>query len=124
MIRKLCVFLGLVVVLVMVGFVSAAKAQDACLIDEKPHYYVVTGTVKTTMTDPLKALLASDEQLVWTNTFRTFSVVSIAHDDLATCNENLKFLRAQRNIPAKQPIHAIQSVSYEGFCLPVALCHQ
>lgn len=97
-------------------------AQEACIQDEKPHYFVAIGTVKTTMTTPLKDLLTDAEELVWTNTFRTFGVTSPAHKDLAACNEALDFLRAQRNLPAKQPIHAIQSLSYEGFCLPVEVC--
>ena len=50
---------------VLVSF--PAFAQDACLQDEKPHYFVATGTVKTTMTTPLKELLTDAEELVWTN---------------------------------------------------------
>jgi len=101
---------------------GSVMAQVACVQDEKPHYFVAIGTVKTTMTTPLKELLTDAEELVWTNTFRTFGVTSPAHKDLAACNEALDFLRAQRNLPAKQPIHAIQSLSYEGFCLPVEVC--
>lgn len=97
-------------------------AQDACIQDEKPHYFVAIGTVKTTMTTPLKELLTDAEELVWTNTFRTFGITSIAHVNLAACDNALSMLRTQRNLPAKQPIHAIQSLSYEGFCLPVEVC--
>jgi len=108
--------------LAAVLFSGNVLAQDACIQDEKPHYFVAIGTVKTTMTAPLKELLTDAEELVWTNTFRTFGVTSPAHKDLAACSEALEFLRAQRNLPAKQPIHAIQSLSYEGFCLPVEVC--
>lgn len=109
--------------LIALCFISLpVVAQDACIQDGKPHYFVATGTVKTTMTAPLKDLLTDAEELVWTNTFRTFGVTSPAHKDLAACDNALDMLRAQRNLPAKQPIHAIQSLSYEGFCLPVEVC--
>lgn len=101
---------------------SVYAQQVECIQEEKPHYYVATGTVKTTIPAPLAAVLTSAEEVVWTNTFRTFGVVSPVHTDLAACNEALDFLKSKRNLPAKAPIHALQSLSYEGECLAVSIC--
>jgi len=48
----------------LVGLLGSGyvMAQDACIQDEKPHYFVATGTTKTTMTDPLKAVLTPQKQ--------------------------------------------------------------
>jgi len=97
-------------------------AQDACIQDEKPHYYVAEATTKTTMTDALKAELTPREQLIWQNTYRNFGVVSIEHKDLAACNEALDLLKAKRAIAPKNGIHALQSLSYDGQCLAVEIC--
>ena len=105
---------------VLVSFPSFA--QVACLQDEKPHYFVATGTAKTAMPDTLKAVLTPKEQLEWQNAYNTFSVVSPAHTDLAACTDALEMMRAQRAIAPKNGIHALQSVAYEGFCLPVEVC--
>ncbi len=107
-------------VAILVSF--SVSAQDVCTPEEKPHYYVATGTVKTTVPNSLSSVLTANEKLIWTSTFRTFSVVSPAHENLAACNEGLEFLRAQRAIAIKAPIHALQSVSYEGFCLATSIC--
>jgi len=112
-----------VIMLVVAMMVSGSvMAQVACMQDEKPHYFVATGTAKTAMPDTLKAVLTSQEQTVWQNTYRTFSVVSPAHNDLAACTDALEMMRAQRAIAPKNGIHALQSVAYEGFCLPVEVC--
>lgn len=109
----------LVAVLLVSGSVLA---QDVCIQDEKPHYYVAEATTKTTMTDALKVELTPREQLIWQNTYRNFSVVSVEHKDLAACNEALDLLKAKRAIAAKNGIHALQSLSYDGQCLAVEIC--
>lgn len=109
----------LVAVLLVSGSVLA---QDVCIQDEKPHYYVAEATTKTTMTDTLKAELTPREQLIWQNTYRNFSVVSVEHKDLAACNEALDLLKAKRAIAPKNGIHALQSLSYDGQCLAVEIC--
>lgn len=48
--------------------------------------------------------------------------MSPAHNDLAACTDALEMMRAQRAIAPKNGIHALQSVAYEGFCLPVVVC--
>jgi len=101
---------------------GSVMAQVACVQDEKPHYFVATGTAKTAMPDTLKAVLTDAEKLAWSNTYNTFSVVSPAHSDLTACNDALEMMRAQRAIAPKNGIHALQSVAYEGFCLPVEVC--
>lgn len=101
---------------------GSAIAQDACLIDEKPHYFVAEGTTKTPLTNELRANLTPDQQAVWTNSFRTFGIVSAIHNDLAACNDALELLTAQRNIPRKDPIHAVQSLSYQGRCIATVIC--
>lgn len=111
-----------VFMLVAVLMSSSVMAQVACMQDEKPHYFVATGTTKTAMPATLKAALTDAEQLAWSNTYNTFSVVSPAHTDLAACTDALEMMRAQRAIAPKNGIHALQSVAYEGFCLPVEVC--
>lgn len=101
---------------------SVYAQQVECIQDAKPHYFVATGTVKTTIPTPLAAVLTEAEKVVWTNTFRTFGVVSPVHADLAACNEALDHLKSKRSLPAKAPIHALQSLSYEGECLAVSIC--
>lgn len=98
------------------------SAQVACLQDEKPHYFVVVATTKTTMSDALKAALTPQEQIAWVNTYRNFSVVSPTHNDLSACNEALDLLKAQRALAPRNGIHALQSVSYDGYCLAVEVC--
>lgn len=111
-----------VFILVAVLMSGSVMAQVACMQDEKPHYFVATGTTKTAMPDTLKAVMTDAEKLAWANTYNTFSVVSPAHSDLAACTEALMLLEAQRAIAPKNGIHALQSVAYEGFCLPVEVC--
>lgn len=101
---------------------GSAIAQEACVQDEKPHYYVAEGTTKTPLTNELKANLTPQQQVEWVNTFRTFGIVSNEHKDLAACNQALDLLVAQRNIPKKDPIHAVQSLSYQGRCLAIEIC--
>lgn len=110
--------------LFVLSFLAAlpVMAQDACIQDEKQHYFVATGTTKTTMSEPLKAVLTPQEQLIWINTYRNFSITSPAHKDLTACNEALLMLESQRAIAPKNGIHAVQSVSYDGYCLPVEVC--
>ncbi len=100
----------------------SVSAQEACLLDEKPHYYVAEGTTKTPLTNELKANMTPQQQAEWVNTFRTFGIVSAVHENLAACNEALDLLVAQRNIPRKDPIHAVQSLSYQGRCIATVLC--
>ncbi len=111
--------LFVVMLMVVPGY---GMAQDACIQDEKPHYYVAEATTKTTMTDALKAELTPREQLIWQNTYRNFSIVSIDHKDLAACSEALDMLKAKRAIAPKNGIHALQSLSYDGQCLAVEIC--
>ena len=86
---------------------SNAYAQQAeCIIDEKPHYFVATGTAKTENA---------------TGTLRTFGLTSVPHKDLAACNEALDLLRAQIRINKKNDIPA-QKVAYEGFCVATEIC--
>lgn len=88
---------------------SNAYAQQAeCIIDEKPHYFVVTGTAKTEAINSAGAL-------------RTFGLVSNPHKDLAACDEALEILRAQIRINAKNGLPA-QKVAYEGFCVATEIC--
>ena len=87
-----------VFMLVAVLMAGQVVAQDACIQDEKPHYFVADKTLKTTMPDSLKAVLTLQEQLIWTNTYRSESVVSPVHSDLAACNQALELLEAQRNL--------------------------
>lgn len=110
-------------VFVLMMLVSGSvSAQVACLQEEKPHYFVAVATTKTTMPDALKAVLTTQEQIAWVNTYRNFSVVSPEHSDLAACNEALSMLEAQRAIAPKNGIHAVQSVSYDGYCMAVEVC--
>lgn len=86
---------------------SNAYAQQAeCIIDEKPHYFVATGTAKNENA---------------TGALRTFGLVSGVHDDLAACSESLELLRAQIRINAKNGLPA-QKVAYEGFCVATEIC--
>lgn len=110
----------IMLVAMLVSF--SVSAQDICVQDEKPHYYVAEGTTKTPLTNELKASLTPQQQVEWVNTFRTFGIVSIIHENLAACDQALELLVAQRNIPKKDPIHAVQSLSYQGRCLPATLC--
>ncbi len=112
--RKLFIVLSFIALPVM--------AQDACIQDEKPHYYVAEATTKTAMIDALKATLTPQQQLEWQSTYRNFGVVSIAHKDLAACNEALDLLKSKRAIAPKNGIHALQSLSYDGQCLAVEVC--
>lgn len=85
---------------------SVSAQQAECVIDEKPHYFVATGTAKTENA---------------TGALRSFGVVSPSHKDLAACNEALDQLRAQIRINAKNGLPA-QKVAYEGFCLTTEIC--
>lgn len=89
---------------VVMSNVSAQQVE--CILDEKPHYYVATGTVNGGGVQGL----------------RTFSVVSPTHKDLAACTEGLELLRAQMKIAPKGNISASQNVSYEGFCITTEIC--
>lgn len=102
---------------------GSAMAQVAeCIQDEQPHYFVAEATTKTAMPDNLKAELTPREELIWQNTYRSFSVVSPVHKDLAGCNQALDFLKAKRAIAPKNGIHALQSLSYEGDCHATVIC--
>ncbi len=81
------------------------SAQEVCTPEEKPHYFMATGTAKN-----------------GTSALKTFGVVSPAHKDLTSCNAALEFLFVQTGIagvPGKIPA---QLVHYEGFCLAVEFC--
>lgn len=80
-------------------------AQEACFTEEKPHYFVATGTAKT----------------VGVGGLRTFGIVSPNHNDMAACNEALDMLRAQTGIAGGNGI-ATQLLSYEGFCIAAEVC--
>lgn len=85
---------------------NAYAQQAECIIDEKPHYFVATGTAKTENA---------------TGALRTFGLVSNPHKDLAACDEALEILRAQIRINAKNGLPA-QKVAYEGFCVATEIC--
>ena len=68
--KKLFVYGGHAFVGLLVS--CSVMAQDVCIQDEKPHYYVAEATTKTAMTDTLKAELTPREQLIWQNTYRNF----------------------------------------------------
>jgi len=123
MFNTACFILISTLVFIVAIWPKGAHSQDLeCIQDAQPHYYVAEGTTKTPLTNELRAVLTAEQQAVWTNTFRTFGIVSIAHHDLAACDTALGLLTAQRNIPRKDPIHAVQSLSYQGRCLPTVIC--
>lgn len=121
--NTICFVVVTTLVFIVALWPHGAHSQDLeCIQDAQPHYYVAEGTTKTPLTNELRAVLTTEQQAVWTNTFRTFAIVSIEHDDLAACNSALEVLTSQRNIPRKDPIHAVQSLSYQGRCLPTIIC--
>lgn len=112
----------LMMVALMLVSVSAMAQQVDCVQSEKEHYYVAEATTKTAMPETLKAVLTDKEKLIWQNTYSNSSVTSIAHKDLAACNNALDFLKAQRAIAPQGGIHASQSLSYQGRCFAVEIC--
>lgn len=95
----------LILVVVLFVMSGVAAAQEVCTPEEKPHYYVATGTAKN-----------------GTSALKTFGIVSPAHKDLTACNEALEFLKSQTGIagvPGKIPA---QLIHYEGFCLATEVC--
>lgn len=97
----------LLIASLLAAITSNASAQQAeCIIDEKPHYFVATGTAKTENA---------------AGGLRTFGLVSKDHKDLAACDEALELLRAQIRINAKNGLPG-QKVAYEGFCIATEIC--
>ncbi len=102
----------------------SVSAQDtSCVQDERPHFFMATGTFKTTIPDSLEAVLTDKEKLIWTSTVQTEIVIGPEQGNLQACKDALGLLEAQRNILPKKPIHVLQSVSYKGIgCVPVSHC--
>ncbi len=122
--EQLRMFIGLIILLVIVGFVSSVKAQQNQVVDSNcvekdfPHFFILDTTVRTVNVDPTTGNVRGYSIL------RNYSTTGQVQADFGVCNRALKerVSRTGLKLGESNPIKNHQQLLVEGKCYPTKLC--
>ena len=117
--EKLRMFIGLTVLLVVVGFVSSVQAQETECNDKNfPHFFILDTTVRTVNRDPVTGSIRGYSIL------RNYSTTGQVQENWGVCNAALqqRLSRTGLKLSESNPIKNHQQILVEGECIPTKLC--